>query len=178
MVIMSAMFLMLAMIGACQTKTETKIISANQPSIPSTNKIEKTADVTDETNKQTKIDTEKPNDNSSASPTEVYKTAFALRKEKDTGGLKNVLSKKMLEFLVEMGKSENKSLDDQLKELVEQPQAATAEARGERIAGDLAALEYLDQDGKWKLMGFVKEDGKWKMTIPDSKISAIWDAPR
>ena len=112
------------------------------------------------------------------SPTAAYKTAFALRESKDVSGLKKVLSKSMLEFLSEMGKSENKTLDDYLTELVAQPQAATAESRNERIVGDLAALEYLDENGKWILMGFVKEEGDWKMTIPDTKISAILDAPR
>lgn len=178
LIITAAFLFALGAMTACQTKTESKIIPANQPSVPLANKAEKKADVTEETNKQTKMDIDKSNDNSLASPTDAYKTAFALRKGKDANGLKKVLSKKMLDFLVEMGKSESKSLDDQLKELVEQPQAATAESRGERIVGDMAALEYLDQDGKWKLMGFVKEDGDWKMTMPDSKISAIWDAPR
>lgn len=178
LIITSAILLAFGAMTACQTKTESKSIAANQPVIQATNKAEQTANTKAETNKNTKMETEKPIYNSLASPTEAYKTLFALRKEKDFNGLKKALSKTMLDFLAEMAKSENKTLDDQLKELVAQPQAAIAESRGERIVGNLAALEYLEEDGKWKLMGFVKEDNDWKMTIPDSKISAIWDAPR
>ena len=101
-----------------------------------------------------------------ATPTDAYKTAFAARQKKDVNGLKQVLSKKMLDFFTEMGADEKKTLDDELKELAEQPQAASAEARNEKIEGDRATLEYLDERGKWKPMAFVKETGEWKLTMP------------
>jgi Zn-dependent oligopeptidase len=173
LILITAILYALGTNTACQTKTESKMMAANQSVVQQMNKTKQTENTKME---NTKTEVDKP-DASLSSPTEAYKTAHALREAKDLNGLKKVLSKQMLDFLTEMGKSENKTLDDQLKELVAQPQAATAESRNERIVGDLAALEYLE-DGKWKLMGFIKEDGGWKMTIPDSKISAIMDAPR
>jgi hypothetical protein len=65
-----------------------------------------------------------------------------------------------------MGKAEQKTLDDELKELCAAPQATTAEAGNEKITGDHATLEYLDEKGKWSAMGFVKEGDDWKMTLP------------
>lgn len=50
-------------------------------------------------------------------------------------------------------------------ELCEKPQAATAEARNEKINGDKATIEYLDEKGGWSPMEFVKENGQWKLTI-------------
>ena len=101
-------------------------------------------------------------------PTDTYKAAYTARKNKDIEGLKKVLSKDILDFMTMMGKDKKQSLDDVLKELCEQPQAATAEARNEKIDGDKAKSEYLDQGGKWSPMDFIKEDGAWKMTIDKS----------
>jgi hypothetical protein len=169
LLLMTAVLLALGTTTACQPKMESENIMANKS-------VSQTADIVKQPG-NTKMEIDKPAGLLS-SPSEAYKTAHALRESKDLNGLKKVLSKKMLEFFAEMAKSENKTLDDQLKELIAQPQAATVESRNERIAGDLAALEYLDENGKWKLMGFVKEDGDWKITIPDAQISAIQNAPR
>jgi hypothetical protein len=169
LILITAISLALGAHAGCRTKVESQNMTANQAVSPAPNQTEKT--------ENTKTEIEKPAADSLSSPTATYKTAFALRQKKDPDGLKKVLSKELLGFLADMAKSENKTLDDQLKELVAEPQAATAESRNEKIVGDLAALEYLDEKGKWKLMGFVKEDGVWKMTFPDAKISAIQDAP-
>ncbi|HEX3101479.1 MAG TPA: hypothetical protein VHQ01_06805 [Pyrinomonadaceae bacterium] len=101
-------------------------------------------------------------------PTDAYKTAYTARKNKDIEGLKKVLSKDILDFFTMLGSADEKkkkSLDDMLKELCEHPQAATAEARNEKITGDKATIEYLDETGAWRPMDFVKEDGAWKLTI-------------
>ena len=168
---MTAILFAIGASAGCQTKTESKITTMNQPAAQMANTATKPNITKTEVDKFVVAD-------SLRLPAAAYKTAFALRESKDVSGLKKVLSKSMLEFLSEMGKSENKTLDDQLQELVAQPQAAAAEARNERIVGDLAALEYLDADGKWKLMGFAREEGEWKMTVPDAKITAILNAPR
>ncbi len=172
---MTAILLALGVSAGCQTKTESAISATNQPIIQSPHKAKQTENAKME---NTKTDIDKSAAGSLSSPTEAYKTAYIVRETKDVNGLKKILSKRLFEFLSETAKSENKTLDDYLTELVAQPQAATAESRNERIVGDLAALEYLDENGKWILMGFVKEEGDWKMTIPDTKISAILDAPR
>ncbi len=102
---------------------------------------------------------------SQATPTEAYKTAWAVREKKDVAGMKRVMSKDILEFLADIAKDDKKTLDDQIKEIFDSPQAKTAEARNEKITGDKAQLEYLDDKGDWKTMDFVKEEGVWKMTL-------------
>lgn len=108
----------------------------------------------------------------SDSPTAAYKAAYTARKNKDIEALKKLMSKDVLEFLTMVGDADEKkkmSLDDQLKELCDKPQAATAEARNEKIDGDYATIEYLDEKGGWKPMEFIKEDGAWKMAFGPKK---------
>ena len=99
------------------------------------------------------------------SPAGAYKAAYNARQSKDIAALKKILAKDVLEFLTMVGKEDKKSLDDMLKDLCEQPQAATAETRNEKIEGDTASIEYLDEEGKWQPMEFVREDGMWKLSI-------------
>ncbi|MFT3746628.1 MAG: hypothetical protein QM785_20335 [Pyrinomonadaceae bacterium] len=103
-----------------------------------------------------------------SSPTDAYKAAYTARKNKDIEGLKKLMSKDIIEFLTMMGEADQKdkkSLDAMLKDLCERPQAATPDARNEKINGDKATIEYLDETGQWQTMDFVKEDGAWKLTI-------------
>ena len=101
-----------------------------------------------------------------ATPTDAYKFAYAARQNKDLAALKRVLSKDALEFLTEIGKEEKKTLDDQLKTLTERPQAAKPETRNEKINGNRASLEYLDEKGKWQTMEFVKDGNDWRIDLP------------
>ncbi len=105
---------------------------------------------------------------STATPTDAYKAAYAARKNKDVPGLKKLMSKDIMEFFTEIsGLGEKKqTIDELLMALCEKPQAPTAEARNEKIDGDHATIEYLDEKGDWSTMDFVKEDGGWKLTIP------------
>lgn len=103
---------------------------------------------------------------SMATPTDTYKSAYAYRKNKDIEGLKKVMSQDILDFLKMMGEDDKKSLDDMLKELCDRPQAATAEARNEKITGETATIEYLDETGGWKTMDFEKIGSDWKMGAP------------
>lgn len=109
--------------------------------------------------------------NIDGSPTEVYKLAYKYRNEKNIEGLKSLFSKEVLDFLADMGASEKKSLDDQVREMTEQPQWSTDESRNEKISGDHAKLEYRDSDGEWRTMDFVKESGKWKLSLPEGDAS-------
>ena len=102
---------------------------------------------------------------SPGTPTAVYKTAYAARKNKDIPTLKRLMSKDALEFMsifIEPGQT----IDDALQQMTQRPQAATDESRNEKITGDKATIEYPDENGKWKTMDFVKEDGAWKITMP------------
>lgn len=169
--LLAAVLLGFALLTACQTKPPAAgNAAANQPAAnkPATNISQPEAKNTNSNIQPENVETEtdKPAGNSLATPTEAYKSAFAARQNKDIKGLKNVLSKKMLEFFTGMGNMDNETLDDQLKKLAETPQAAKAEVRSEKITGDKATLEYLDENGKWKPMDFVKEDGGWKLTMP------------
>jgi hypothetical protein len=101
-----------------------------------------------------------------ATPTDAYKFAYAARQNKDLAALKRVLSKDALDFLTEVGKDEKKSLDDQLKTLTERPQAAKPETRNEKINGNEATLEYMDEKGKWQTMDFVKDGTDWRIGLP------------
>jgi DNA uptake protein ComE-like DNA-binding protein len=103
---------------------------------------------------------------SMATPTDTYKTAYAARKNKDLATLKRCFAKDALAFLKDMAGIEKKTLDDQLKELMEKPQAATPDTRSEKINGNRATLEYLDEEGKWSTMDFSKEGNDWKIDIP------------
>jgi len=101
-----------------------------------------------------------------ATPTDAYKFAYAARQNKDLAALKRVLSKDALEFLSEIGKEEKKTLDDQLKTLTERPQAGKPETRNEKIKGNQATLEYLDEKGKWQTMDFIKDGNDWRIGLP------------
>jgi hypothetical protein len=103
---------------------------------------------------------------SSATPTDAYRAAYALREKKDVAGMKKMMSKDVLEFLTMVGEEEKKTLDDEIATMFDKPQAKTPQTRNEKISGDHASLEYLDGDGDWKTMDFEKEDGIWKMSFP------------
>ncbi len=170
LIITSAILFAFGALTACQTKTETKNTTANQPVVQAANNAKPPEITKPPENIKTeniKAEIEKPGD-SSDSPTAAYKAAYTARKNKDLDGLKKVLSKRAIEFFTDMGKMDKKTLDEALKEMMAQPQAATAEVRSEEITGDKAALEYLDENGKWQPMDFVKEDGTWKMTLPET----------
>ena len=159
----------LTLTTACQVNTAPTAGSANQPAV-------KTAPATNQP-AVAKVETDGSSSGSLASPTQAYKTAYAARQKKDLEGLKRVLSKEMLGFLEDIGKSEQKTLDDELKELCASPQAPTAEVRNEKITGNNATLEDLDEQGKWALMGFVKEGDDWKMTLPQTIAPVIEQKP-
>lgn len=100
-----------------------------------------------------------------ATPTDAYKTAYSMRENKDVEGMKKVMSKDVLDFLTDIGKDEKKSLDDEIKDMFERPQAKTPEFKDEKITGDTATLQYKDETGEWQTMDFVKDGADWKLTI-------------
>ncbi|MGD9590169.1 MAG: hypothetical protein AB7V11_14820 [Pyrinomonadaceae bacterium] len=118
------------------------------------------------------VETEKGPSNSNgapgslATPTDAYRTAYEMRKNKDIEGLKKVLSAEILEFFTEMGKVSDRSLDEMLMDLANKPQADRPESRNEKIDGDHATVQFKNEKGEWSEMDFVKENGGWKLTLP------------
>jgi predicted lipid-binding transport protein (Tim44 family) len=163
-------FFLLTWTTACHVSSAPTPGSANQPAVTIAPAANQPATA--------KLESDGSSGGSLASPTQAYKTAYAARQKKDLEDLKRVLSKEMLGFLQDIGKSEQKTLDDELKELIAAPQAPTAEVRNEKIAGNNATLEYLDEKGKWSPMGFVKEGDDWKMTLPHAPAPVIEQKPR
>jgi len=156
--IILALFVIAALTAACQ-KAEVK---------NSTNTAENKAD-TSNANATKSPEATKPEPASTgslANPTDAYKTAHAAREKKDYEGLKRTLSKDVLGFLKDIGEAEHKSLEEEIRQMFDKPQAKIAEVRNERITGNTAVLEYLDENGGWKWMDFVKEGDDWKLTLP------------
>ena len=135
---------------AAQANTNQAVANANQPAVA---KTDDSASAT----------------GSLATPTDAYKFGYAARKNKDIAALKRVLSKEALQFLTDVGKEEKKTLDDQLKAMADRPQAPTDETRNEKIKGNTATLEYLNDKGAWVLMDFVKEGNDWKIGLPKAQ---------
>ena len=159
-VIIAVVLFILGWTNAC-SKAEVKNTAVNSPATNNTANANQSPANKTET---TKTETDKPATASLATPSDAYKAAYNARQKKDLEALRKVMSKDALEFFTMMG--DGKSADDGLKQLMERPQAATAETRSEKINGDKATLEYLDEKGSWGPMDFVKEGGDWKLTIP------------
>jgi hypothetical protein len=164
--LISAILFVLTLSTACQTAQESKSGNAN---VSTTNTAAQTTANTNQTEAARTVNSTPSGGGSLATPTEAYKTGHAARQNKDIAGLKRVLSKEALQFLTDVGKDEQKTLDDQLMALAERPQAPTAEARNEKINGDRATLEYLNEKGKWVTMDFVKEGNDWKIGLPKAQ---------
>lgn len=161
-----ATFFLLAAITACQKAAESNTNTGSNRSAANTT----TQPAVNTNQSEAPKSSESPAASGSlATPTETYRTGYAARKNKDIAGLKRVLSKDALDFLTEMGKEEKKTLDDQLKALADRPQADKAETRNEKIDGDTASLEYLNERGTWSTMDFVKEGGDWKIGMPKAQ---------
>jgi hypothetical protein len=170
LILKSAFLLVLGCTAGCQPNTTDK----NTGDSPTNQKTANTVQTENKTvaanNTNQTENTKTENDDSAksgslATPTEAYKFAYAARQNKDTEGLKRVLSKDALEFFSMMSEP-GEPINKALLKMTETPQAATDESRNEKINGSRATLEYPDAQGKWKTMDFVKEDGDWKITIP------------
>jgi hypothetical protein len=167
-ILIPVIFFALTWTAGCRTDTAPKTgANANSPAATSS-PAQSTANANQPEIAKTEDSTASAG-SSLATPTDTYKTGYAARQKKDIATLKRVLSKEALEFLTEMGKEEKKTLDDQLKALADRPQAPTAESRNEKINGDRATLEYLNEKGGWSTMDFVKEGSDWKIGLPQAQ---------
>jgi hypothetical protein len=162
-IILVILFIIAALTSGCQTAASSNV-AANNAAPANTAKSDPTKAAEP---KPTEAETKAVG--SLATPTEAYETAYELRKNKDVAGLKSIMSDDIKEFLTMMGEDEKKSLDHMIKEMCEKPQADRAEVRNEKINGNWATVEYLDENGKWKTMDFEKVDGKWLLSFPKAE---------
>ncbi|HJR07599.1 MAG TPA: hypothetical protein VJ842_10095 [Pyrinomonadaceae bacterium] len=169
MLLVVALFV-LGLTAACQNSTETRSANGNQPAAQTATNTTSAATTSTPAAATTDAASDKSSSAGSlATPTEAYKTAYAARQKKDVQGLKRVMSQDILGFFAMMAEAEKKTVDDELKEMTSKPQGASDETRNEKITGDTATLEYIDENGKWKSMDFVKETDGWKLTIAKPK---------
>ena len=106
---------------------------------------------------------------SGSSPTATFKAFFEAQQKKDVAGMKKNLSKTSLAIMEKSAKEQNKTIDDAIKEQLENPASKTdkiPETRNEKINGNEATLELRNEDtSKWDTMYFVKEDNAWKIAL-------------
>ena len=159
--------LFFALASACQTTTNSGGGDANRSAANTATPASANAGQPEAAKKEDA--TASSSGSSLATPTETYKAGYTARQNKDIEGLKRVLSKAALQFLTDIGKEQQKTLDDQLKALADRPQAPTAESRNEKINGDRATIEYLSEKGNWATMDFVKEGNDWKIDLPQAQ---------
>ncbi|HMH42222.1 MAG TPA: hypothetical protein VK557_01955 [Pyrinomonadaceae bacterium] len=106
---------------------------------------------------------------SGSSPTATFKAFFEAQQKKDVAGMKKNLSKTSLAIMEKSAKEQNKSIDDAIKEQLDNPASKTdkiPETRNEKINGNEATLElHNEETNKWDMMYFAKEDGAWKIAL-------------
>jgi hypothetical protein len=106
----------------------------------------------------------------SPTPTAAFETYLIAIHKEDVTAFKSVLKKSDLAQLDQTAKGQNKTVDGFIKELLgelgKQVPRTVPEHRNERISGNAATLDFVDGNGFWKTMSFVKEDGGWKINGP------------
>ncbi|MFN2577968.1 MAG: hypothetical protein ABR607_09805 [Pyrinomonadaceae bacterium] len=106
---------------------------------------------------------------SGSSPTATFKAFFEAQQKKDIAGMKKHLSKTSLAIMEKSAKEQDMTIDDAIKQQLENPAAKTdkiPETRNEKIDGDNATLELRNEDTKkWDTMYFAKEEGVWKIAL-------------
>lgn len=103
-----------------------------------------------------------------ATPTETTRHLFDAMKSKDLAALKGFFTRKVLAVMQAEAKRQNKSLDDVLMGFIDAtPVPATFNARNEKIEGEHASVETMDDEGHYSPIEFVKEDGAWKLALDD-----------
>ncbi len=116
------------------------------------------------------------NNNSSSSgdkaqtPTEAYKMLFAAVKAKDSGKIRQMMSKSTLGLAEFSGSQQKKSVDQILENGFVAPTLAPSltEIRDERVTDNFGAIEVFNpQTNRWEDLPFVLEDGGWKLAVGD-----------
>lgn len=102
-----------------------------------------------------------------STPTETGESFYNAVKGKDKTAFRQLMSKDSMELLNAAATEKKMTLDDLLDKefFVNTPMPAKLGQRNEKITGDKATTEMLDDKGEWSPMTFVKEGGSWKVTL-------------
>ncbi len=103
-------------------------------------------------------------------PTEAYKMLFAAVKAKDSGKIKQLMSKSTLGLAEFSGSQQKKSIDQILENGFVAPTLAPSltEIRDERVKDNFGAVEVFNpKDNRWEDLPFILEDGGWKLAVGD-----------
>lgn len=111
---------------------------------------------------------------SASTPTEAFNAYYEAIKRKDVNAFKSLFSKGTLGMLEERAKRRNSTLDESIKEGIEEASkevpATMPPTRNEKIDGDKATLEVNDEKKeKWETLHFVREGGQWKISFDKSE---------
>ena len=104
-----------------------------------------------------------------STPTKALQTFYNASKNKDVAALKSIMQKDFLALGEERAKAQNKTLDEVLKQLLDEGASripSTMETRNEVIASDgkTATVEVKGDGPRWETMQLVKEDDGWKIS--------------
>lgn len=74
------------------------------------------------------------------------------------------MTKQNQQNMEESAKLIGKSSEEMLKDTMDLiPLPSSNQSKDEKIDGDTATLEVINEDDEWETIDFVKEDGEWKM---------------
>lgn len=106
-----------------------------------------------------------------ASPTEAYRLLFAAVKAKDTGKIKQLMSKNTVAFAGFVMEKQKQTMEKTLENgfLETTFAAALPEIRDERVKDNFGAVEvFNEKTQKFDDTYFVNEDGGWKLAVGDA----------
>ncbi|MEJ7622935.1 MAG: hypothetical protein WKF34_02975 [Pyrinomonadaceae bacterium] len=102
-----------------------------------------------------------------STPSEAGESFYNAVKAKDKTSFKQLMSKDSMEILNAAAQEKKMTLDDLLDKefFINAAMPAKLGQRNEKLTGDKATTEMLDDKGEWSPMTFVKEGGSWKVSL-------------
>jgi hypothetical protein len=99
------------------------------------------------------------------SPSAAYKAFFAAYNNKDIETMRTLISKDQFSdsYSTYDRKKADEPIDQRLRNLLEHKRRPYDNTQREKITGETATVEGISLRGGWYTVEFVKEDGKWKL---------------
>ncbi len=104
------------------------------------------------------------------SPTEAYQILYKAVKAKDTGKIKQMMSKNTLALAESQAQRQNQTIEKVLENgfLATTFSDTMPQIRDERIKDEFGAVEvYNQKESKWEDTFFINEGGGWKLAVGD-----------